>query len=81
MKGEQKTEEYLKINPNGTVPAYRCGETKICESRDIAKHLAMGKSLYPSDEECKTKVDELLAYDSDTVFPALVKIMVSIYNL
>lgn len=75
MNGEHKKEEYLKINPNGTVPAYRCDEMKICQSRDIAKHLAVGKPLYPSDEECKSKIDELLAYDSDTVFPAVVKLM------
>lgn len=75
MKGEQKSEEYLKVNPNGTVPTYCSGETKICESRDIACHLAKGTALYPDDEECKCKVDELLAYDKDTIFPALAKLM------
>ena len=31
-KGEQKTPEYLKINPNGAVPALVDGDVKLFES-------------------------------------------------
>merc|ERR1712110_429438 len=74
-KKEQKSERYLKLNPNGTVPTYACGEIIITESRDIACHIAKGTCLYPDDER-KRKIDELLIYDSQIIWPALLKIMV-----
>ena len=69
----------MKINPNGTVPAFVHGDTIINQSRDIAKHLATtcspGSTLYPDDVEIKQKIDDLLAYDSDTIFPIVGKLI------
>jgi len=39
LKGEHKTEEYEKINPNKTVPTMVDGEIIINESRVIAAFL------------------------------------------
>jgi glutathione S-transferase len=39
-KREQKTADYLKLNPNGVVPTLKDGETVIFESVAIALHLA-----------------------------------------
>jgi len=78
MKGEHKSEEYLKINPNGTVPTLVDGETIICQSRDIARHLATtcaeGNTLYPT--ELKQQIDDILTYDSDHIFPSMVALIV-----
>lgn len=69
--GENKKEEYLKINPKGTVPAMTCGDEVICESNDIAKKivsLATNKGLYP--EAVQAKVDEILDWIQTDLYPA-----------
>jgi glutathione S-transferase len=38
--GEQKTPDYLKINPNGAVPALVDGEIRLFESAAICEYLA-----------------------------------------
>jgi len=52
MKGEQKTPEFLKINPNGKVPALVDGDAKIFESLAILFHLGetygTEKGLWPA---------------------------------
>ncbi|CAK8677891.1 glutathione S-transferase 1-like [Clavelina lepadiformis] len=66
MKGEQRTDEYKKINPRGKVPALVDGKLSLGESRAIACYLcnkyASGskKTLYPSAPELRAKVDMLL---------------------
>jgi len=78
LKGEHKSEEYLKINPNGTVPSFVDGETMITQSRDIGKHMAGGKPLYPEDEATRKKIDEILVYDDTEIFKMLGKIALPI---
>lgn len=81
MKGEQKTEEYMAINPNCTVPTLVDGETIICESREISVHLvkkfSAGHALYPDDDEIKQKIDEILAYEKDVICPIVARLAVS----
>src|SRR5262245_37715675 len=40
QSGEQRKPEYLKINPNGTVPALVDGEVRLFESAAICQYLA-----------------------------------------
>ena len=40
QSGDQKTPEYLKINPNGAVPALVDGDVKLFESAAICEYLA-----------------------------------------
>jgi glutathione S-transferase len=51
-KNEQKAPDYLKINPNGKVPALVDGEVKIFESIAIVLHLGerygVDKGLWPA---------------------------------
>jgi glutathione S-transferase len=51
FKGEQKSPEFLKINPNGVVPAYIEGDKTIVESAAIVLYLADKYSkLIPNDK-------------------------------
>lgn len=51
-KGEQRSPEFLAINPNGKAPALVDGDLRLWESNAIICHLAMkaGSDLWPRDE-------------------------------
>jgi len=70
LKGEHKQEEYLKINPKGTVPAMTHGGECICESADIAKyfvnHFAKGNSLYPAEKAAE--IDEMMDFIANNLY-------------
>src|SRR5262245_62627503 len=50
-KGEQKSPQFLAINPNGKVPALRDGGLRLWEANAIMCYLATaaGSELWPSD--------------------------------
>lgn len=52
QQGEQRSPEFLAINPNGKTPALVDGELRLWESNAIICHLAMkaGSDLWPRDE-------------------------------
>ena len=51
-KGEQRSPEFLAINPNGKAPALVDGDLRLWESNAIMCHMAMkaGSDLWPRDE-------------------------------
>ena len=51
FKGEQHSEHYLTINPNGKVPALRDGETTIFDSHAILLYLARKHARFLPDTE------------------------------
>ncbi|MCE9626169.1 MAG: glutathione S-transferase family protein [Deltaproteobacteria bacterium] len=59
MKGEQKTPEFLKMNPNGKCPTLADGDFYLWESNAILMYLcgkkAGGTDLWPADE--RTRID------------------------
>ena len=59
------------------MPSLVDGDTIINQSRDIAKHLAAGHTLYHEDK--KEKI-ELLELDDNVIFPIVPKIIVSVWN-
>ena len=51
LKGETRTDEFLKINPNGKVPALRLEDGRvIAESNAALWYLAQGSALVPQDD-------------------------------
>ncbi len=66
-KGEHKTPAFLAVNPNGKVPAFEDGETKIWEANAIMCHLAsIAKSdLWPTDPAKQIDVLRWLSWNSE----------------
>ena len=85
MGGGTKTTEYLKLNPNHTVPALVDDDGKfvLFESRAIMTYLANrygpndNDSIYPKDPRARAQVDKVLYYDAATLFPSLKTAFVS----
>ena len=70
-KNEQKTAEYLKINPRGRVPALVTEDGPIIENTAILDYIA-GKyapQLMPKDPTQRARAISLMAWFSNTVHP------------
>lgn len=69
---EQKRPEFLRINPNGTVPALRHGEETIFESSVICEYLdglGSGPRLVPPDARGQRRLREWIAYEQEWAKP------------
>ena len=73
MDGDHKTPEYLKMNPQHTIPTMDDSGFILWESRAILAYLvnAYGKddSLYPKNPRQRAIVDQRLNFDIGTLFP------------
>ena len=79
--GENKSDEFLKINPQGTVPVVVDDDFAMNESRAICCYLVNAKSpdnsLYPTDDiKARYIIDQRLFYDSSTFTGALMGALV-----
>lgn len=65
-KLENRTPQFLGINPNGKVPVLRDGETTLWEANAIMCHLARvaGSDLWPKDER-QIEVMRWLSWDAN----------------
>lgn len=50
LKGESRTEDFLKINPNGRVPVLQIGDKYLPESNAAIWYLAEESKLIPSGQ-------------------------------
>jgi glutathione S-transferase len=77
-KGEQKTPEFLALNPNGAVPTLVDGDFVLTESRVIMQYLALKKpesGLLPRDEQARIDVTRWQFWDSSHFSPQLGMLM------
>jgi glutathione S-transferase len=75
-KSEQKSPEYLKINPRGRVPALVIDEGTIVENTAILDYVAAKYSpdLMPKDPVQRARAISLMAWFSNNVHPAFTHI-------
>ena len=71
-KAEQRTPEYLKINPRGRVPALVIDEGTIVENTAILDYVATryAPHLMPADPAGRARAISLMAWFSNNVHPA-----------
>ena len=69
--GEQRTEAYLKINPQGRVPALKLDSGEpISENTAILPYLGKRFGLWPSDSVAEAKALSLIGYFAASVHAA-----------
>ena len=73
FKGEQKSEEFKKINPNAALPAIKDGDMVLWESNAILQYAAdkHGKTeYYPTDPAKRADVNRWLLWEAASWFPS-----------
>ena len=69
--GEQRSEAYLKINPQGRVPALQIDSGEIItENTAILPYLGRRFGLWPADPMAKTRALSLIGFFAASVHPA-----------
>jgi glutathione S-transferase len=71
--GGQKAPEYLKINPNGSLPALVDGDFKLWESNAILQYAADkngATAYYPSDPKVRADINRWLLWEAAHWFPS-----------
>jgi glutathione S-transferase len=71
MGGEQRTEAYLKINPQGRVPVLRLdGGEPLAENTAILPYLGKRFRLWPNDAVAEAKALSLIGFFASSVHPS-----------
>jgi glutathione S-transferase len=73
-RGEQRSPEYLALNPNGAIPTLVDGDFVLTESRAIMQYLACKKpeaGLVPRDEAARADVTRWQFWDAAHFSPQL----------
>lgn len=80
LKGESRTEDFLKINPNGRVPVLQVGDKYLPESNAAIWYLAEKSKLIPSDRFERAQVLQWMFFEqySHEPYIATVRYWVSI---
>jgi glutathione S-transferase len=72
MKGETRTPEYLRLNPNGKVPLLQIdANTFLAESNAILCYLADGTDLWPGDRLTRAQALQWLFFEQYSHEPCI----------
>jgi len=70
-EGEQRTEAYLKINPQGRVPVIQLDDGHyLAENTAILPYLGKRFKMWPTDAKAEAKALSLIGYFAASVHPA-----------
>ncbi|XP_065219293.1 glutathione S-transferase 1-like [Planococcus citri] len=76
-KGDQRSEQFQKINPQHTVPTLQDGDFIIWDSHAINAYVvnqyAEDNPLYPKNPKKRALIDQRLHFDSGVLFPKIIK--------
>lgn len=82
--GEHLTPDYLKLNPQHTIPTLQDGDFVVWDSHAITTYLigtyAKDDSLYPKDLKKRAIIDQRLHFDSGVLFPRFLLIGSQIFR-
>lgn len=86
FKKEQLQEDFVKINPQHTVPTLVDDGFVLIESRAIAiylieKNFPEGHSLYPKGAKERALINQKLQFDCGTLYPRIRAVCVSRIHL
>jgi len=85
LKGEQKSPEYLQVNPLGLIPCIDDGGFKLWESEAIMKYLISQKKTgdlyYPSDPQTRANIDKFYPWYHLALRPALRQLFLAYYPI
>jgi glutathione S-transferase len=73
-KGEQRSPDFLRKNPNGVVPVLEDGDFVLTESHAIMQYLAeqvLGQTLYPAESKPRADVNRWLFWNAHHFTPAV----------
>lgn len=75
LEGSHLKEEFLKMNPQHTIPLLKDDDFLIWDSHAISSYLisvyGADDSLYPNEPKKRALIDQRLHFDSGILFPAL----------
>lgn len=78
--GDHTSEEFVKMNPQKTIPVLKDGDLKIRESRAAMIYLVQkygqGDELYPKDHGSAANINQLLFFDVGTLYQRLAEFYV-----
>lgn len=74
LRGESRTPDFLRRNPNGLVPVLEDGDFVLWESVAIMRYLAAGTPLLPTARRVVADVDRWLAWQLAHLVPAMNKV-------